>query len=276
MSNKKLRVVNLIPTYNEVENVVLMLEALEKVARENPQYEWATLVVDDNSPDGTGEKVRSQESGVKSQKLYLLTGNKEGLGVALIRGYKYAMEMLRADVVVTNDCDFLFDPFDIPRLMMKIDEGFDVVIGSRHSEEGIEVVGWPKGRYLTHWVANDLFATFVAGIHEVHDHNGDFRAIRVKGVLDQVKWESVPTKGYGFLNYMIYELSKHSDRFAEVQVKLKWRERGESKVSFNPKYVRTFVRDTLEYIRICLWIRWKRIIRQTTPNPSLSKQGNRA
>lgn len=257
---KRLRVVNLIPTYNEAENVVLMLEALEKVARENPEYDWATLIVDDNSPDGTGRKVKSERLKIKSYKLHLLEGKKEGLGVALVRGYQYALGKLKADVVVSNDCDFLFDPFDIPKLLEKIDGGFDVVVGSRHSENGIQVVGWPLGRYLTHWVANYIFATTIAGTGEVHDHNGNFRAIRVHRVLDRVDWDSVPTKGYGFLNYMIYELSRHTNKFAEVQVKLKWRERGESKVSFNPKYFRTFVRDTVEYIRTCFWIRWDRMV----------------
>ena len=259
-SNIKLKAVNLIPTYNEAENVVQMLDALEKVAVENPRYDWATLVVDDNSPDGTGKEVQSSKFKVQNKsKIYLLEGKKEGLGVALVRGYQYAMEKLKADVVVSNDCDFQFDPKDIPRLLDKIDEGFDVVVASRHTPGG-DVVGWPTGRKLTHWVANTLFASWVAGTREVNDHNGNFRAIRVRGVLDKINWDNMNTKGYGFLNYMIYLLSKTGAKFIEVPVTFKWRERGETKVSFNPKYVRTFFRDTVEYIKTCLWIRWERIV----------------
>lgn len=253
----KTRVVNLIPTYNEAENVLLMLKALNGVAGDNPQYEWMTLVVDDNSPDGTGEKVRSQRSEISRQKLFLLEGKKEGLGVALMRGYRYAMEKLKADVVVSNDCDFQFDPKDIPRLLEKIEEGFDVVIASRHTKGG-DVEGWPVGRRLTHWVANTIFASWVAGTKEVTDHNGNFRAVRVKGVLNQIDWVQVNTRGYGFLNYMVYLLGKTGARFTEVPVVFKWRERGETKVSFTPKYFKTFFYDTIEYIRTCLWIRWGR------------------
>lgn len=258
-TNTKPHVINLVPTYNEAENIPLMLAALDDVAKKHPQFRFTNLIVDDSSPDGTGDLVTAYAK--THPQTILLTGKKQGLGKALIRGYQYAINELKADIVVTNDADFLFDPYDAPKLIQKIVEGYDVAIGSRHSSQGIKVVGWPMGRYVTHWVANNFFASIVAGNHEVHDHNGDFRAIRVKNVLDRVEWDKLPTRGYGFLNYMIYELSKTGARFTEVPVVLKWRERGESKVSFNPKYIRTFMRDTLEYIVLCFKIRLDRLSR---------------
>ena len=282
MNSKKLHVVNLLPTYNEAENIIPMLEALQEIANQNPQYRFSTLIVDDNSPDGTGELVKQYQNhqkphltsllikgrksplfakegarGSSKTNVHLLTGQKQGLGKALIRGYQHAIKHLHADVIVSNDCDFQFNPDDIPRLLEKINQGFAVVIASRHTSGG-GVEGWETKRQITHWIANYFFAAVVAGLNQVTDHNGNFRAMRVKGVLDQIKLDQIPVTGYGFLNYMIYEFSKINTKITEIPVTFKWRERGETKVSFTPKYIRTFFRDTLEYIKLCFWIRWVR------------------
>lgn len=191
-------------------------------------------------------------------KVHLLTGPKQGLGEALIRGYQYAIKNLKADIIITNDCDFQFDPYDIPKLLEKIDQGYDVVIASRHVPGG-GVQDWPLGRTITHFIANTIFATYIAGNKEVTDHQGNFRAMRVNGILDQIKLNQIPVTGYGFLNYMIYEFSKLNAKFAEVPITFKWRQRGETKVSFTPKYIKTFFRDTVEYIKLCLVIRLNRL-----------------
>lgn len=242
----------MVPTYNEKENIGLMLKALEKVSGKLKNYHTTVLVVDDSSPDGTGEVVRKFHS--KAMKTKLAVGQKVGLGRALIRGYQFAVEKLKADLVASIDADFLFDPNDLPKLIAQIDSGADVAIGSRHHEGGFRVANWPRGRYITHWVANNFFASWVAGNSEVHDHNGNFRVIK-SDVLKKIEWDNLPSRGYGFLNYMIYELGKSGAKFAEVPIKLTWRTRGESKVSFNPKYFKSFLRDTVEYIYLCLKIR---------------------
>lgn len=250
-----MKVVNIIPTYNEKENIKKMLETLADVAQKNPQYQFETLVVDDCSPDGTAAIVRQAIK--KDPSIKLIEGPKIGLGEALIRGYQYAMKEMNADVVIPNDCDFSFDPYKISALLKKIEEGFDVVVGSRHVGGG-GTAGWSLFRKLNHWVANELFAWYVAGIKEVHDHNGNFKAIRVKGVLDQVPLEKLKVKGFGFQCYILYELSKVTKRFAEVPVIFKFRTAGETKVSFNSKYFKYYLRDTLEYIRLSLLIRLDR------------------
>lgn len=252
-----MKVINIIPTYNEKENIGLMLEALSKIARGNPRYNFATLVVDDDSPDGTGEIVKEYMK--KDSSVYLITGPKKGLGHALIRGYKYAMEEMKADVIIPNDCDFSFDPYKIPDLLRKIDEGYDVVVASRHVGKG-GTEGWSLFRKLNHWVSNVLFATYVAGIKEVRDHNGNFKAIRVKGVLDQVPLNELLTKikirGFGFQAYILYALSKVTDKFCEVPVVFKFRERGEAKIG--KKYLKSYLRDVLEYIKLSILIRLDR------------------
>jgi dolichol-phosphate mannosyltransferase len=252
-------VVVLIPTYNEAENIELMLGAVDRVMREMPSPGYRALVVDDESPDGTGALVTSHTA--DHPEVLLLSKPREGLGRAMIAGYEYAMSELRADVIVSLDCDFQWDPADIPRLLAEVAGGADVAVGSRHAPGG-RMDGWSRGRRLTHWVANTFFATIVAGRREVGDLNGNFRAIRVAGVLDRVALRELPVRGYAFFNLMIYALSRVGAKFAEVPITFRWRERGETKVSLTPRYFGTFVRDTAEYIRLCLWIRRDRVRRR--------------
>ena len=252
-----MKVVNIIPTYNEKENIGLMLEALAKISQKNPQRQFATLVVDDDSPDGTGEIVKKYLK--KDALVRLITGPKKGLGHALIRGYQYAMEKMKADVIIPNDCDFSFDPKHIPDLLAKIDEGYDVVVASRHIGQG-GTEGWSAFRKLNHWVSNIFFATYVAGIKEVKDHNGNFKAIRVKGVLEKVPldqlMDKIKVRGFGFQAYILYALSKTTDKFAEIPVVFKFRTRGEAKIG--KKYLKSYLRDVFEYIKLAILIRLDR------------------
>jgi len=252
-----MKVVNIIPTYNEKENIGLMLEVLDKIASENPQYQFETLVVDDDSPDGTSEIVKIYAK--THSAVHLITGPKKGLGNALIRGYQYAMKELKADVIIPNDCDFSFDPHRIPDLLKKIDEGYDVVVASRHVGKG-GTEGWSAFRKLNHWISNMLFATYVAGIKEVKDHNGNFKAIRVKEILNQVPLDSllekIKIRGFGFQAYILYALSKVTNKFCEVPVVFKFRTRGETKIG--KKYLKSYLRDVFEYMKLTVLIRLER------------------
>lgn len=252
-----MRIVNIIPTYNEKENIELMLGTLKKIAQKNPQWQFKTLVVDDNSPDDTGKLVRQWQK--KDQSVYLLTGPKKGLGQALLRGCIYAIEKLKADIIVPNDCDFSWNPEKIPQLVKKIEQGDDVVVASRHKAGG-QIKGWSKFRKLNHWVSNTLFATYVAGIKEVKDHNGNFKAIRVKGVLDQVPLnkllKEIKVVGFAFEPYILYQLSKVTNKFYEIPAIFKFRTQGEAKIG--SKYFKTYLRDVLEYIKLSFLIRLDR------------------
>lgn len=246
-----MKVVVIIPTYNEKENIGRMLEILRKIARENSKYEFLTLVVDANSTDGTQEIVRDFMK--KDESIFLLTGPKKGLGHDLIRGYRHAMRELGADVVIPNDADFQWDPNHIPKLLEKIDQGYDVVVASRHIKGG-KAEQWGWFRKLNHWLANDFFAGLVAGVREVKDHSGCFKAIRVKGHLDKVDFDRLNVKGFVIQNEILYQLSKTKAKFAEVPVKFKERQRGVSKVGFNKQYLK----DIFEWVKSCVLIRLER------------------
>jgi len=249
-------VVHIIPTYNEKENIGLLLTALLQIAHKDKIRKHLILVVDDNSPDGTGAIVKEFLKKNKG-RIYLLTGQRQGLGRAMIRGLTYAVQQLKADIVIPNEADFAFDPKYILPALKKIARGYDVVVGSRHVGRG-RTQGWTLNRKINHWVANTFFATWVAGIREVYDHNGAFRAVRVKGVIDKLDMGSYPT-GFGFFCYWLYQLTKVTGKICELPVTYRFRTRGESKISFNSKYFFNYLRDVAEYIKMCFQIRGERI-----------------
>lgn len=227
-----------------------MIEVLERLGK---RHKWQTdiLIVDDHSPDGTADIVRQYQK--RFSNVYLLLKKKEGLGRALIMGYAYAIKNLRADVVIPNDADFQWDPADIPNLVKKIEEGFDVVVASRHVPGG-KVVGWSWFRKLNHEISNTVLAWWMAGVKEVADHAGNFKAIRVAGVLDKVPLSRMKNAGFSFQLHVLYELSKTGAKFTEVPAVFKERKFGKSKIGFN----RYYLRDVLEYIRSSINIRMER------------------
>ncbi len=256
MMAKKIRIVNLIPTYNECENISLMIEKVEEIARKNRRYDFQILVVDDNSPDGTGDIVKKLQK--KYSNITLLSHAKEGLGKAMVRGIKYTLSKMKAGILIINEADFAYDPGRMPFMIKKITkDNYDVVVASRHVGNG-KTQGWTLGRRLNHWFANKVCATWLAGTYEVYDHNGAFRAIRVKGVLDRIDFRNFKTRGFGFFNYFIFKLTQVTDSFYEFPITYQFRTRGESKVSFNPKYIKTYLKDVAEYINLCIRIRLER------------------
>lgn len=240
-----MRVVNLLSTYNEKENIGPMIEYLEELAKKLPQFEFINLVVDSHSPDGTGEVVRKMAQTRKN--LYLLE-TPRGLGISLIKGYKYAMEKLKADVVIPNDADFQWHPKYIPQMLKKIEEGYDVVVPSRHVPGGEDNFNW--FRKLTHFVSNTLVNYYWGGIKEVKDLAGNFKAIRVKGVLEKVDFDKLNIKGFVIQPTMIYQLSKTRAKFCEIPAVYGERRAGEAKVGFNLQFIKDVIETVLNATRI--------------------------
>lgn len=244
-----MKVVNMITTYNEKENVGPMVEALEEIARKCPNYEFVNLIVDSHSPDGTGDLVR--EMAKKKKNLHLLE-TPRGLGISLIQGYRHAMKELKADIVIPNDVDFQWDPYLIPDMLKKLEEGYDVVVASRHVKGGKD--NFSTFRKLTHFVSNTLFNYYWAGIHEAKDLAGNFKAIRVKNVLDKVNLDKLNVRGFVIQSTMIYELSKTGAKFTEIPAVFKDRRAGQSKVGLNAQ----FIKDIFETIKNSTRIRIER------------------
>jgi dolichol-phosphate mannosyltransferase len=252
-----MRIVHIIPTYNEKENIKLMIDEIFLISKKYPNWNNVILIVDDNSPDNTAKIVNKIKK--YNRKIYLINKTKEGLGKALIYGYKYAINNLKADIIIPNDADFQWNPQDYPKLVKKIEEGYDVAVASRHIRGG-KIEGWNWFRHLNHTVSNTLLAWFVAGVHEVKDHAGNFKAIKVKGVLDKVNLDNMINAGFSFQLHIIYELSKVGAKFTEVPVTFYERKYGKSKIGLNKYYIR----DIFEYVKSSILIRIDR-------NPSFFK-----
>ncbi len=127
-------IVIVMPTYNESSCISEMIETLMKVTFPGVQAEMHLLIVDDSSPDGTGQIVRDKMG--LYPHLHLLTGKKEGLGWAYVRGINHAIKELHADAVIEMDADFQHDPLYIPEMVRRFHVGFDYVIGSRYTKRG--------------------------------------------------------------------------------------------------------------------------------------------
>lgn len=224
------KIVVIIPTYNEAANISLMMTALLK--EEFPNIKGASmhlLVVDDNSPDGTGELVRKQ---MKSHKnLHILTGKKEGLGMAYVRGMRYAMDKLNADATVEMDADFQHDPKYLKDLVTAYLEGADYVIGSRYIKGGSIPKAWAWHRKAVSFYGN-LFTRAVLFLPNLHDTTTGFRLTRVKGVLDKIDLEHLmELHRFAFKVDLFYQTVKLSKKTVEVPIAFGTRSKETSKFS---------------------------------------------
>lgn len=247
-----MRIIHLITTYNEAENVSKLIPKLQKFYLKHPKYDFFTLFVDD-STDTTPDIILQAQK--HDRRLKIILGKHQGLGAAAIQGYKYALKKLRPDVIVTNEADFAYDHTQITTMIAKIKQGYDVVVASRHMP-GSNTQGWTISRRLNHWVANTFFATWIAGGNYTTDHNGEFRAIRVKGVLDRIRWTNFPT-GFAFFNYLLFRLHLLTPKFYEFPITYRFRTAGESKISFNYRYAKKYFQNVWEYACVCIEIRAK-------------------
>lgn len=209
-----------IPTYNEKGNIEQMIHDL--FAQNIPNS--SVLIVDDNSPDGTQEIVRTLQKKYVDLNL-VVRMKKEGLGTAYVHGFTYAVEH-GADAIVQMDADFSHDPKDVARLLHALQES-DLVIGSRYSH-GISVINWPLRRLLIS-VFGNVYASMITGM-PYKDVTGGFKAWRAE-TLKAIDLATVRADGYGFQVEMNYRTWKLNKKIKEVPIIFTERREGQSKMS---------------------------------------------
>ena len=209
-----------LPTYNERENLEAMVSALGEVLPQDGRI----LVIDDNSPDGTGE-IADRLAAERDDVDVLHRGRKEGLGPAYLPGFRRALE-LGADLVMEMDCDFSHDPKDVPRLLEAAGDA-DVVLGSRYVAGG-GTTNWGLLRRLISR-GGSLYAQILLGLR-VRDLTGGFKVYR-RAVLETIDLGAIQSKGYAFQIETTYRAIKAGFRVVEVPIIFADREVGGSKMS---------------------------------------------
>ena len=239
-----------IPTYNERENIEPLIEKVLNVASENG-LNLEILVVDDNSPDGTGDLVEELLEKLSGVHLLRRSG-KLGLGSAYKDGFSKAMEELGAEILVEMDADGSHNPKYLPAIVGKILEGFDVVVGSRYIPGG-SIHGWGLKRKLTSSGANFL-ARWLCGV-KVKDSTSGYRAFKAE-TLKLIGLKKVSSSGFAFQVEMLFWAGRLGLRLGEVPIVFVDRVKAKSKLSS---------KDIREFTALCLKLLFKRLSRQRTP-----------
>jgi dolichol-phosphate mannosyltransferase len=214
-----------VPTYNEAENLESLVQAATKALRKAAPEGFVMLVVDDNSPDGTGE-LADRLAAEREELRVLHRPAKAGLGPAYLAGFAEALAG-GAGYVMEMDADFSHDPEDLGRLLAAAREGADLVLGSRYVPGG-GVQDWgPLRRLISR--GGSLYARVLLGVGQ-HDLTGGFKCFR-RATLAAIDLESVTSKGYAFQIELTYRAARRGLRIVEVPIVFRERRVGRSKMS---------------------------------------------
>lgn len=230
MSDKALVIV---PTYNERDNIIRLIDA---VLAQDDRLE--VLVVDDGSPDGTGDAVRQREE--MDARVHLLSRpRKMGLGTAYVAGFRWALAR-DYEYIFEMDADFSHDPSHLPQFLESIRDA-DLVLGSRYREGKVTVVNWPMARLILSYSAN-IYARFVTGL-PLYDATGGFKCFR-RRVLQAIDLDDVRSNGYAFQIEMSFRAWHRGFRIVEIPIVFVDRTEGESKMS-------------KKIVREAVWMVWR-------------------
>jgi dolichol-phosphate mannosyltransferase len=222
-----MKVTIVIPTYNEANNLPLLVDELLA----QPLSQMNIFVVDDASPDGTGEVADRLAARTPDQLTVIHRTGARGLGLAYLDGFRRALDS-GADAVVQMDADFSHAPTCVPKLVERIDE-YDVVVGSRYVPEGLVDKEWSWGRYVLSWWAN-VYARSILGI-KTHDATAGFKCWRASA-LRAIDLERVRSNGYVFQVEMAFISERLGLRILELPIYFEDRRIGKSKMTMPVKF----------------------------------------
>jgi dolichol-phosphate mannosyltransferase len=227
------RALVIVPTYNERFNIARLIPA---ILAQDPSLE--ILVVDDGSPDGTGEIVDGIAA--NNPRVHVIhREGKLGLGTAYIVGFRWGLER-KYDLVFEMDADFSHNPERLPEFLEAIRES-DVVLGSRYQDGHVNVVNWPMSRLFLSYAAN-IYARLVTGL-PIFDATGGFKCFR-RNVLESIDLNSIKSNGYAFQIEMSYRAWKRGFRLFEIPIIFVDRTEGVSKMS-------------KKIVREAIWMVWR-------------------
>lgn len=223
-----------IPTYNEAETIGEMIDTLcAKVFPKIKDYQCKLLVVDDTSPDGTYKIVQAKQKKYSNLELYL-NPTKAGIGGAYVKGFRHAMSVLKADVLIEFDADFQHPPKDIPVLLKEISNGYDYVLGSRKIKGGSNPKGWGFKRVFFS-EAGGMVARLVLFFpskmfFKITDPTTGLKASRVKGFVDTMDMDHLYSRSFGYKLEFLYKMVQLGAKVKEIPLQFGLRTKGESKI----------------------------------------------
>ena len=234
-----------IPTYNEAGTIGEMVDTLcGKVFPKIKDWQCKLLVVDDTSPDGTYKIVQKKQKQYKNLELFL-NPTKAGIGGAYIKGFRFAIKDLKADVLIEFDADFQHPPKDIPVLLKQISAGYDYVLGSRKIKGGSNPKGWGFKRVFFSEVGG-MVARFVLFFPsktfiKITDPTTGLKASRVKGFVDTMDMDHLYSKSFGYKLEFLYKMVQLGAKIKEIPLQFGLRTKGESKIE--PKTAKDIFRS---------------------------------
>jgi len=245
-----------VPTYNEAENIRPLLNTIfsHHDTKDAPLH---VLVVDDNSPDGTAKVVKEYCENNKNVHL-LLRKTKDGLGAAYIAGMQHAMRLLDPDIIVEMDADLSHNPADVYKMLAKIRNGADFVIGSRYVKGGEIPDDWGARRKIISTLANIMTRTLL-GTYKVRDCSGGYRAMRTS-YLKQIDLSRLSVKGYAFQAVLLEAYIYEGAVIEETPIAFSDRNKGQSKMR---------MKDVIEGFTALSAIRLQRLMNK---NPHANKK----
>lgn len=245
-----MKIVVIIPTYNERETIGNLIDELEVEFKKVSKHGFGILIVDGNSPDGTAEAV-NQKKKLYSNIDLMEEKEKRGLGIAYIAGIKYAVEKLKADAFIEFDGDGQHDPKDIPRLVAELDNGYDYIIGSRYVPGGSIPEKWAWHRkFLSRF--GSLFIKWLLDL-STNDNTSGFKLSRVEGFAENLPLSEgqILSKRHAYKIHLLYAMLKLGAKTKEAPIKFLERSGGSSKSSLE---------DIIESLKVALVLyckKWK-------------------
>ena len=223
-----MKITVIIPTYNEGENIKILIPQLFDVFKDFKSYEFSILVVDGNSKDTTVKQVRTLMKDHKN--LFLIEEeSKSGLGSAYIKGFEYCMSKLKSDYVVEMDADLQHSPNDLSKMLNEIKNNYDLIIGSRYVAGGSIPKQWNLRRKFISFFGS-FFARVVLRIFKIKDFTSGFKITKVKGVLDKIDFTKVKSKGFAYKIDLLTRMYDMGIKIIEVPIAFGLRDRGTSKM----------------------------------------------
>lgn len=232
----------IIPTYNEGETISQLLDAVRSELADMPRHAFSIIVVDGTSKDMTRDIVKGKMSG--NNDLHLIIEEKKGLGIAYVKGMNHAIEVLGADAFMEFDGDFQHDPRDIRKLVAKLDEGYDHVIGSRYIKDGSIPKEWPWYRKALSSFGNIIIRI---GLRmKIHDTTSGFKLTKVSGLKEKLPLGDgdLISLRHAYKIHFLHSIVKSGARVAEVPINFLNRNKGISKSTFE---------DIIESLKV-VWI----------------------